>query len=277
MAADDGDFASYCQARWRGLVAALEQEGVTGSTARMAVAQELVLQRRDWARLVRHDEVERHLWAAIRESVGLPADAGLVPLAKNAEADAELDRPEPWLARAEERMRWSRRVRRRRLLRAGVSVVVIAAVSGWWLSRPEPPEVREAANPLPVPWYADGELHLDDVVVGLPGVAAFEVSGAGVAVRLENGSTRLVSADGEVDDLESASPITSEEPAGQGFSAADFEVLDQIETAEGVVVRVVLYRKGWDELVTDRYVAIVCDQDECREHTLEVEGRVRFS
>lgn len=275
MAAEDVDFATYCQARWHDLVTALEHEGVTGSTARMAVAHELGERRRGWARLVRNEDVDRHLWAAIRERVGLPPAAGAVPLSNAPQA--EFDRPEPWLARAEERMRWGRRLRRRRVLRAAVVAVVLAGVSGWWLSRPEPPPVRDAANPLPVPWYADGELHLDRVVVGLPAVAAFEQSAAGVAVRLENGSTRLVSADGEVEDWDTAAPITSDQEVDPGFSAADFEVLDQIETADGVVVRVVLYRKGWDELVTDRYVAIVCERDVCREHTLEVEGRVRFS
>lgn len=277
MAAEDVDFAAYCQARWHDLVTALEREGVTGSTARMAVAHELGERRRDWARLVRDEDVDRHLWAAIRERVGLPPAAGAVPLADAQQAEADVDPPELWLARAEERMRWGRRMRRGRLLRAAVAAVVLAGVSGWWLSRPEPPPVRDAANPLPVPWYADGELHLERVVVGLPAVAAFEENAAGVAVRLENGSTRLVSADGEVEDWEAASPISADREVDPGFSAADFEVLDQIETAQGVVVRVVLYRKGWDELVTDRYVAIVCERDECREHTLEVEGRVRFS
>ena len=36
-------------------------------------------------------------------------------------------------------------------------------------AQPRPPAVREEANRLPVTWYAQGELHLDDVVVELPG------------------------------------------------------------------------------------------------------------
>lgn len=280
MATGDADFAAYCQARWCDIVAALEDEGVTGSTARMAAAHELVLRRRRWSRLVQQEDVERHLWEAIRERAGLPPDPGALPPMLDT-AGVEVDRPaqgpEPWLARAEERRRVRRRARRRRGFQTGVAAVLVVGVSGWWVSRPPPPPVRAAANPLPIPWYADGELHLNEVVVGLPRVEAFQPSGTGVAVRLENGSVRLVSADGEVEDLEPAAPIVSATPKGQGFSAADFEVLDQIETAEGVVVRVVLYRKGWDELVADRYVAIVCESDQCREHTLEVEGRVRFS
>lgn len=277
MTAEDVDFSSYCQARWHDLVRALASEGVSGATARMTIAHELMLRRRGWSRLVRRDDVDRHLWEGIRERAGLPAAAGApVPIA-GGESDGAGDPPEPWLARAQERMRLNRRVRRRRALRLGVAALVMGALGGWWVSRPAPPPVRAVANPLPVPWYAEGELHLAEVVVGLPRVEAFEERGTDVAVRLEDGSARLVRADGDVDDLTTGPPATADRPPERGFSAADFEVLDQVETLEGVVVRVVLYRKGWDDLVADRYVAIVCERARCREHTLEVEGRVRFS
>ena len=77
---------------------------------------------------------------------------------------------------------------------------VLAAAWGWWAARPEPPVVREEANELPVPWYADGELHLADVVVELRGVETFVADGSGAVARLRSGEVVRVAADGDVDD-----------------------------------------------------------------------------
>jgi hypothetical protein len=56
---------------------------------------------------------------------------------------------------------------------AAVVAVVLAATT-WWTSgeddQPEQGEVTPATNPLPVPWYADGTLHLARVDVQVAGV-----------------------------------------------------------------------------------------------------------
>ena len=52
-------------------------------------------------------------------------------------------------------------------------VALLAAGWAWWAAQPEPPAVRAEANRLPVAWYAEGELHLEDVVVELPDVEVF--------------------------------------------------------------------------------------------------------
>jgi len=57
---------------------------------------------------------------------------------------------------------------------AAVAAVVAAVLAGttWWTSGdgPDRGEVHPADNPLPVPWYADGRLHLARVVVDVAGV-----------------------------------------------------------------------------------------------------------
>lgn len=274
---DRADLTAYGEARWRDLVAGLEAEGVRGATARMAVAEALVAAERGWSRRVATHDVDREIWATVRERAGLPPGGHAVPVASAPVPGEELDRPGPWLARAGARRRLRRRVRLRRTLWAGVALMIVVGAATWWSPRPEPPLVRAAANPLPVAWYADGELHLDRVVVRLPGVQAFDQVGEGAAVRLEDGSEHLVTADGELTELRREASLDAREPATRSLSAADFEILDQVRAPDGATVRVVLYRKGWDSLKVDRYVAIVCRLEVCREHTLEARGRVRFS
>ena len=69
------------------------------------------------------------------------------------------------------------RSRRRTAWTRGAAVVAVAAVilaaTTWWTSgddQPEQGEVRPASNPLPVPWYADGTLHLARVDVEVAGL-----------------------------------------------------------------------------------------------------------
>lgn len=270
----DADFAAYCEARWRDLVAGLEREGVRGSTARMAVAEALSTLRPGWARRVREADVDAEAWAAARERAGLPPDEGRLPLAVPT-PDAGPDPPGPWLERAGRRSALRRRVLRRRVVRGIVACAVVAGALSWWQTRPEPPPVRAEDNPLPVAWYADGELHLERVVVGLPGVTAFRPVGSSVAVRLGDGTRWLVRPDGELEEPDRPVRFTARERVPRQLSAADFEVMDRTRAADGSTVQVVLYRKGWDSLRVDRYVAIVCRTDEdCREYPLP--GRVRF-
>ena len=68
--------------------------------------------------------------------------------------------------------------------------------------------MRAEANRLPVAWYAEGELHLEDVVVELPEVEVFVAdfadgaSRAAVVARLRSGEVVRVDSEGEVEPVD---------------------------------------------------------------------------
>ncbi|QZY30390.1 hypothetical protein [Nocardioides coralli] len=114
------------------------------------------------------------------------------------------------------------RARRRRAWRRGVGTVaalglVLAAVV-WWTGRPEGMgEVRPATNPLPVPWYADGVLHLAEVEVDLDGVRRLVVVPDGVVLSDEDGDVVMVDEAGvqqQIGDTVPDSPLVAEAETG---------------------------------------------------------------
>ena len=197
------DFATYVDARWPDLVGGLEDEGVPGDRARLAAAGALLAARRSWQRRVRDEQVDVTLWAEVRERAGLPERPG-EPVPHAVRRCDPRDRPEEWLERAGE-VRAARR--RRGLGRAVVGLAVAAVLAAgwaWWAAQPEPPAVRAEANRLPVAWYAEGELHLEDVVVGLPEVETFVADGPAVVARLRSGDVVRVDAEGGVEPVDEA-------------------------------------------------------------------------
>jgi hypothetical protein len=200
------DFATYVDARWPDLVGGLEDEGVPGGPARTAVAEALLAARRSWERRVRDEQVDVTLWAEVRERAGLPVRPG-EPVPHAVRSRDPRDGPEEWLERAG-RLRAARRRRNARRALLGLAVVTaLCAGWAWWAAQPDPPAVREEVNPLPVAWYADGELHLQDVVVDLPGLEAFVADftdGSAVVARLRSGEVVRVDAEGEVQPVDEA-------------------------------------------------------------------------
>jgi hypothetical protein len=201
------DFATYVDARWPDLVGGLEDEGVPGDRARLAVAEALLAARRSWQRRVRDEQVDVTLWAEVRERAGLPARPG-EPAPHAVRPRDPRDGPEEWLERAGE-VRAARRRRGARRAVAGLAVAaLLAAAWAWWAAQPEPPAVRAEANRLPVAWYAEGQLHLEDVVVELPEVEVFVAdfadgaSRAAVVARLRSGEVVRVDAEGEVEPVD---------------------------------------------------------------------------
>lgn len=193
---DGSDFERYLAARWADLVGGLEDDGVPADEARLAVAATLLAARRGWERRERQEQVDVTLWAEARERAGLAARPGDVAPHGVRPLDPG-DDPAPWLARAQVQ----RAARRRRTLLRGLVAAAVVAVlaAGWaWWARPDAHPVREEANPLPVVWYAQGELHLEDVVVAIEHVRAFEAYGDDVVVLLDSGRSVLVEADGDV-------------------------------------------------------------------------------
>lgn len=236
----DTDFTRYLDARWADLVGGLEDEGIDPDHARLAVAEVLLASRRSWSRRVRDEQVDVSLWAELRERTGLPVRPG--EAAPHGVRPFDLrDTPAQWLARAS-RVRASRR--RRSARRGAVALAVVAAlVAGWlwWAARPEPPAVREQANPLPVVWYAKGELHLARVVVELPRVDEFVAVGSGAVARLRSGDLVRVDADGDVREVAEAPAALDDAPGTPPFTALGrYDVLVQSVAVPG---------GGWAHLI----------------------------
>lgn len=233
MRTGGSDFATYVHARWPDLVGGLEDEGVSSDDARLAVAETLLASRRSWARRVRDENIDVALWAEVRERAGLAARPG--EAAPHGVRPFDLDdAPEPWLARAAQ----VRGARRRRGARRGVVALavvgVLAAGWSWWTSIPPAPEVREEANSLPVVWYAAGELHLQDVVVELPGIDTFVADGSGVAAVLRNGRTVRIDADGDVSTIDDPPDALDEAPDPPRFIAiTQYDVVLQAAPVAG--------------------------------------------
>lgn len=140
-----------------------------GPVVEAAVDRALARCRRGWSRLEQTTDVEAH----VRELVA-----------------GELERP-----------------RRRRLTLVALGgLAVVAALIAVVSLQPAPPAVRTEANRVPVPWFADGELHLADVVVSLPHAGSFAPLGDGVVIEDEDGALLMVEPDGDVSDFDDEMP-----------------------------------------------------------------------
>ncbi|RYC07175.1 hypothetical protein [Nocardioides zhouii] len=229
---DGSDFARYVDARWPDLVGGLEDDGVPPDDARLAVATTLLASRRSWSRRLREENVDVALWAEVRERAGLPHLPGDMPPHGVRPFDPQ-DPPDAWFARAEA-LRGARR--RRGLVRGAAATLVVAVLATgwqWWASRPPEAEVRVEANTLPVVWYAKGELHLEDVVVALPGIEEFVASGSGVVARLRSGAVVQVAADGEVTDGASGDALDDLPEAPEFIAFTQYDVVVQAVRVPG--------------------------------------------
>jgi hypothetical protein len=152
---------------------ALVDEFGGGAVVEAAVDRAFARCRRGWERLEQTTDVEAH----VRDLVA-----------------GELERP-----------------RRRRLSLYAVGALALLVAGAVIVTLfPAAPAVREEANRVPVPWFADGELHLADVVVRLPRAGSFAPLDDGVVIEDEDGSLLLVDADGGVSEYEDAMPDVPE-------------------------------------------------------------------
>ena len=85
-----------------------------------------------------------------------------------------------------------------------VAVLVLVLVAAAWNvvtdddGSPGPGRVQGAENPLPAAWYADGRLHLDDVVVVMPGVVSLAAWTGGAVTADADGRLVAVDDDGAI-------------------------------------------------------------------------------
>lgn len=206
-----------------------------GPAVEAVVDRALARCRRGWSRLEQTTDVEAHV--------------------RNLVAD-ELERP-----------------RRRRLTLLAMAALALLAVGAVIVSLlPAPPAVREQANPIPVPWFAEGRLHLADVVVTLPGAGAFAAVDEGVVIEDEDGSMLLVDADGSVSDFDGPMPDVPqpEVPLPYDATGAFSRRLDVTVSPSGEEVHLMeIAASGPDAEVyfrlseTARRVFIVCLNSNC--------------
>jgi hypothetical protein len=104
-----------------------------------------------------------------------------------------------------ERARRQRRTRRRIVLAsvaAGLVVVALATWAGTALSRDgvreRPVDVDRVLSPTSIAWYADGRLHLREVMVTIPGITELVAIGEVVVYLDDEGIVGQVSRDGTV-------------------------------------------------------------------------------
>lgn len=207
-----------------------------GAAAETAVDRALARCRRGWNRLERTTDVDAHVRDLVSE---------------------ELERP-----------------RRRRLTAIAVGVLALVAAVAVSISfLPTPPVVREEPNRIPVPWFADEELHLADVVVSLPGAGAFAATGEGVVIEAEDGSLLLVGADGDVSGFDGEMPAIAEPelPAPYDPSAPNAERLDVAVAPDGASVHLMELSVSRHEAEvylrqseTVRRLFLVCPDADCR-------------
>ncbi|GAA1931672.1 hypothetical protein [Nocardioides hwasunensis] len=228
----DGDFERYLDARWPDLVGALEADGVAPDEARLAVAEVLLARRRSWDRRTREEQVDVTVWAEVREQAGLPVRPG-EPVPHGVRRHDPADAPDEWLLEA----RALRGARRRRGVRQGavglVVLVVLAAGWQWWASRPPPVEVREEVNTLPVVWYSQGELHLEQVVVTLPDIEEFVASGPAVVARLRSGRVVRIDQDGTVESSDVTAALDDPPQAPRFIAFTQYDVVVQAAPVSG--------------------------------------------
>jgi hypothetical protein len=99
------------------------------------------------------------------------------------------------------------RARRARVVRRVLGVVavvlLVAGAVAWWTWPGDDGQgvVREADNPLPLPWYADGRLHLADVTVTVGPVVDLVIVPDGAVLAEEDGSVVLAEDDGTLTPL----------------------------------------------------------------------------
>ena len=210
------DFTSFVQARWPVLVRSLAAEGVAPAAAESAVVRVLARLRARWSRTTRSEDADQRVWADVRDELGLEPDVGGVapgladPRLLHRASDVVVS-PDP-LGLIEREVRRRRRTALRGVAGAVAACVVVGGYLAWATTRTPGPDVDEEANPAPVPWFADGRLHLEEVSVELSDLTEFVVTGDDTVAYADSGG-RWFTVDGD-GDVEPTDPPPDEVSSG---------------------------------------------------------------
>jgi hypothetical protein len=195
------DFATYAAARWPALVAFLVDDGADRAAAEEEATAGLARVRPRWRDLRDDHDLDEQVLALVTGSRDPARGRRFLTSLEVERTPDELPRREPPVAEIVER---AHHARRRTALRWGAVAVALVLVAGvaWLVAQrlARPPGVHEARNPLPIPWYSHGQLHLADVTVERPQVLAMvRVVDGGVVTLGRTGEVAFVDHDGRVE------------------------------------------------------------------------------
>jgi hypothetical protein len=251
----DADFMGYVSARWPALVREAVLLGCPPAQAADVTADALARCRRGWGRASQEEDVDqlvrRELEAAARRSRTRTRTS---ETGREQAAEGLLVLAPPSL----EELRVREREANRRMLKqaAFVAVPLVLVVAGltWWTIRggdepgtegPErlaPAALARAENPAPgVTWYADGQLHLDHVVLAIEGLRDMTRLGTGVVYGDGEGRVVYLADDGTRRILGHKDPLvpvaaTDENGWAAWVDAGDSPKLRVVEAATGNAV-----------------------------------------
>ena len=196
------DFATYAAARWPALVAFLVDEGAERPAAEEQATAGLARVRPRWRDLRDDHDLDEQVLAVVTGSRD-PGRGQRFLTSLEVERDPEeLPQRDPPVAEIVAR---AHAARRRTTLRWGAVALALVLVAGVvWLvvqRAQRPPGVHDARNPLPIPWYSNGRLHLPAVVVERPQVTYVVAVRGGAVTEDTHGRITLVEDDGHTHDL----------------------------------------------------------------------------
>jgi hypothetical protein len=250
----DADLMVYVAARWPGLVQEAVLLGVPPDRAADAATDALSRCRRSWGQVSRDENPD----ALVSAELARVASRGprTAPETREDAARELLVLAPPTLADLVHRARQNNRASLRRAGKVAVPLVLLAAGAGAYFAstggaddreRPEPSAtivtaaVSRQENPAPgVFWYADGQLHLDHLVVAVEGLTNMTQLGTDVVYGDATGRVVYLRDDGTGDVLGHTDPRTPVAATAENYWAAwvdtETKKLEVKEASTGEVV-----------------------------------------
>jgi len=204
----DADLMVYVGARWPSLVREAVLLGCPPERAAGAVTEALARCRGDWARADREEGVDRLVHRELVRSCARRPGGATTEQERREQADELAVLAPPSLDELRDVQRAGQVRTARRALLVLLPLLLVGAGLTWWTTRgaddaPPDRDVGPAAvtareqNPAgAVTWWANGELHLDHVVLAVEGLRDMTRLGSGAVYGDEEGRVVYVADDG---------------------------------------------------------------------------------
>ena len=202
----DADLMGYVGARWPSLVREAVLLGCPPEQAPAAVTEALARCRGDWARAHREEGVEELVRDELARACARRPRSAASEAERSEQADQLAVLSPPSLDELRDLQRARQVMTARRALAVLVPIVLVVAGLTWWTTRDTneeqekqlgPAALTRAENPAgSVTWWANGELHLDHVVLAVDGLRDMTRLGNGVVYGDDEGRVVHVAEDG---------------------------------------------------------------------------------